>query len=183
MKKGSIYRHNDKIEHIVKDNFRFCPICGESLVQKYISNHYRQTCLSCGFVHFRNPSPTVSLVIIDNAMILLGKRTQFPKRESWATPSGYIEFGEDFITTAVREAKEETNLEIEITEILDVTDSFFPPEQHFLNIYLLACVKSGQLKADDDMGELQWFPLNGPFPEMAFEEDIDIINSYIKQLR
>ena len=89
-----------------------------------------------------------------------------------------IEFDEDFLTTAIREAKEETGLDVEIVSILNVTDSFFPPEQHFLNIYLLTQVVGGQLQSGDDMGELCWFPLSGPLPEMAFQEDIDLLQTY-----
>jgi 8-oxo-dGTP diphosphatase len=110
--------------------------------------------------------------------ILLGRRSEHPGKGQWATPSGYIEFDEDFLTTGVREAKEETGLEVEIVSILNVTDSFFPPKHHFLNVYLLAHVVSGQLRAGDDMESLQWFPVCGPFPDMAFPEDIDLIEYF-----
>jgi len=183
MKIRQVYWHIDESENIGGDNFKYCPLCGELLVEKNLDNRARQTCPGCGFIHFRNPSPTVSLLIIDGNNVLLGKRSQFPRADRWATPSGYIEFDEDFLTTATREAKEETNLDIEIIEILDVTDSFFPPQHHFLNIYILAGVIGGQLQANDDMAELRWFPLDGPLPEMAFEEDINLINRYIKQRR
>jgi 8-oxo-dGTP diphosphatase len=178
MKIWKPYIHINEHVHMAKDDYKYCPICGEMLVEKLIDDHTRQTCPGCGFIHFRNPAPTVSLLIIDGNQVLLGKRSKLPKKDKWATPSGYIEFNEDFLTTAIREAKEETNLDIEVVEILEVTDSFFPPEQHFLNIYFLAHVIGGRLQAGDDMDELHWFPLAGPLPEMAFEEDVDLIEHF-----
>lgn len=178
MKLLQIYWHDDEQKHMADDNFKFCPICGKLLIQKVIDNRPRCTCPACGYIHFRNPSVTVSMLIINGDMVLLGKRSGDLGKDLWATPSGFIEFDEDFLSTAIRETKEETNLEIEIVGILNVTDSFFPPEQHFLNIYLLARIIGGQLHAGDDMGEIGWFPLAGPLPEMAFQEDIDLIESY-----
>jgi len=178
MKNRQIYWHTDEHEIMKEDCFIYCPICGKLLVQKIIDNHLRHTCSDCGFIHFKNPAPTISLLIINTDLVLLGKRLGHSGKDIWATPSGYIEFDEDFLTTAVREAAEETNLQIGISSILNITDSFFPPDQHFLNIYLLAHVKGGQLRAGDDMIELRWFPLNGLLPEMAFQEDIDMIERY-----
>lgn len=170
-----IYWHGEAQEAMGKDTFAFCPFCGQPLSERVIDHRPRQACPDCGYVHFRNPLPTVSLVILQGNQVLLGKRPDPPGKDRWATPSGYIELDEDFLSTAVREAKEETGLEIEILSILNVTASFFPPDQHFLNLYLLARVTGGQLQAGDDMGEVGWFPLSGPLPEMAFQEDIDMI--------
>jgi 8-oxo-dGTP diphosphatase len=170
-----IYWHTDSHKGMGEDVFRYCPLCGGRLKREIIDQRPRQVCSACGYVHFRNPAPTVSLLIIREDQILLGKRPGKSGEERWATPSGYIEFDEDFLTTAIREAREETGLEIEIAAILNVTDSFFPPEQHFLNVYLQARITGGQIQSGDDIGELAWFPLSGPFPAMAFAEDIDMI--------
>jgi len=178
MKNRQIYWHIDEYKHMKEDDYKYCPLCGELLIRMLIDKHLRQTCSSCGFVHFRNPAPTVSLLIVDGDQILLGRRSGHFGKGSWATPSGYIEYDEDFLTTAVREAKEETGLDTEINLILNVTDSFFPPDQHFLNLYLLAYVIGGQLQAGDDMDEMRWFSLAGPLPEMAFQEDVDLIEHF-----
>jgi len=164
---------------MVEDEYIFCPMCGEHLEGKTIDGRARKACAACGFIHFKNPSPTVSLVIIKDHKILLGKRSSSPGQDAWATPSGYIEFSEDFLTTAIREAKEETCLDVEIVEVLAVTDSFFPPREHFLNVYVQAKISGGEIHAGDDLLELKWFSLHEPLPEMAFQEDIDLIE-YLK---
>ena len=173
-----IYWHTEDHDGMEDDHFTYCPLCGKHLMHETVDHQPRKVCTDCGYIHFRNPSPTVSLLIIQGNRVLLGKRSSGPGEERWATHSGYIEFDEDFLTTAVREAKEETGLDVGILSILNVTDSFFPPAQHFLNLYLLARVIGGQLQSGDDMGELRWFPLSGPFPNMTFQEDMDLLERY-----
>jgi len=173
-----VYWHTSKKDFINEDAFIYCPMCGKSLECYLAGNLPRQTCPDCGYIHFRNPSPTISLLIIDRDQILLGKRCGDDDPNSWATPSGYIEYGEDFITSAIREAKEETGLVIEIISILNITDSFFSSGNHYLNIYLLAHVVGGELSAGDDMSELGWFSIYEPLPKMAFQEDIDMVALY-----
>ena len=175
MELHQIYRHSDGQGQMESDPYRFCPLCGQPLAAALIDHTSRQTCAGCGYIHFRNPAPTISLFIIEGNRVLLGKRSSPFGADSWATPSGYVEFGEDYLSAALREAREETGLDIGVDGILNVTDSIFPPGQHFLNIYLLAHVSGGQMQAGDDVSELGWFPLAGPFPEMAFTEDLDMI--------
>ncbi len=173
-----VYWHTDNHQEMEEDSFAYCPFCGKRLAQEPVDHRFRKVCPDCGYIHFRNPSPTVSLLIIHGDRVLLGTRPGKPGEERWATPSGYIEIDEDFLTTAVREAKEETGLDVDVLSILNVTDSFFPPAQHFLNIYLQARVTGGQLQSGDDMGDLSWFPLSGPLPAMAFQEDMDLLERY-----
>jgi len=111
---------------------------------------------------------------------LLGKRSSEPGQGKWATPSGYIEYEDDFLTTAIREAKEETGLDVELKSILQVMSSFTAPEYHFLTVYLLAGVVAGELIAGDDVEEVAWFPLSGPWPELGFQEDVDVLEAYAR---
>jgi ADP-ribose pyrophosphatase YjhB (NUDIX family) len=117
---------------------------------------------------------------VRDSHVLLGKRAGEPGKGLWATPSGYIEYEDDFLCTAVLEAKEETGLDVEIRSVLNVLSSFVSPKFHFLAIYLLAEVVGGELTAGDDTDEVAWFPLSGPFPELAFMEDAEILDAYSK---
>ena len=173
-----IYRSYPAGDQPAPGEYRTCPHCRVELVVSEIDHRLRAACPKCGFIHFRNPSPTVSLVIVKEDQVLLGKRGGEPGPGKWATPSGYIEYEDDFLTTGIREAKEETGLDVEIDSILNVTSSFISPAYHFLNIYLLARVVGGELSAGDDLGTAAWFPLAGPYPELAFQEDADILAAY-----
>jgi ADP-ribose pyrophosphatase YjhB (NUDIX family) len=160
--------------------FLFCPYCGKPLLMVESGGIQRPTCSSCGFIHFRNPSPTVSLLIVDGKKVLLGKRGGPPGKGTWSLPSGYIEYDDDFLTAAIREAKEETGLDVELISIINVVSSFVTAKFHFLGVYLVAQVLGGELAAADDLEAVEWFPIAGPLPEMGFEEDTHIIEMYVK---
>lgn len=49
---------------------------------------------------------------------------------------------------------------------------------HFLGVYLATRVTGGKLAAGDDLAAVKWFPLEGPLPEMGFEEDTHMIEVY-----
>jgi 8-oxo-dGTP diphosphatase len=155
--------------------YKYCPFCGTHLSSKEKGGVLRPACPNCGFVQFRNPIPGAVVVIEKDDHVLLGKRAGRIGKGKWGLPQGYIEFGEDFLTAAIREVKEETGLDVEIRSIINVVSNFLSPRLHTLVIVLLAGVKAGEPCAADDLESLEWFPLAGPLPEMAFEADEFII--------
>jgi 8-oxo-dGTP diphosphatase len=157
--------------------FKFCPQCATPLSLQEIDYHLRPICPDCGYIQYRNPYPAIAIYIIDNGHILLGQRTGGTSAGLWATPSGYIEYDEDFLSAAVREGREETGLEIAIQSILHVESAFLAPQSHFLTIYLLARVTGGELACSTEHSALSWFPLSGPLPPMAFPTDAAVITS------
>lgn len=173
-----VYVAYDRERHAAEDEFKYCPRCRTALAIKDVDHKLRPVCPGCGFIRFRNPAPVISLLIVKDGQVLLGKRSGEPGQGKWATPSGYIEYEDDFLTTAVREAKEETGLDVELQSIVQVESSFSSPGYHFLAVYLLAGVAGGELAAGDDLEEVAWFPLSGPWPELEFQEDVDILEAY-----
>jgi ADP-ribose pyrophosphatase YjhB (NUDIX family) len=135
----------------------------------------RSTCPACGYVQFKNPAPTVSVVIVDGGRVLLGKRGGPPGKGLWSFPAGYVEWDDDFLTTAHQEAREETGLDVEIESVLNVISSFLAPRWHFLSIYVRARPLGGTLVAGDDLEEVAWFSLSEALPRLAFEEDAAIL--------
>jgi 8-oxo-dGTP diphosphatase len=166
--------------HALDDSglYKYCPLCGTQLAQKEIADKQRPTCSSCGFVQFRNPVPGVVVVIEQEGCVLLGKRRGGYGEGKWGLPQGYIEFDEDYLSAAIREVKEETGLDVEIRSILNVVSNLLSPRLQTLAIVLLAGVVGGQLCAADDMEHLEWVPMSGPLPEMAFEADEHIVERY-----
>jgi len=160
--------------------FRFCPACRRELETREIGGRRRLACPNCDFVRFRNPTPTLSVVTVRDGQVVLGKRKAEPGAGKWALPSGFIEFDEDFLTAARREFRDETGLEVEIRSVLHVASSFLTPADHFFYMYLEAAVTGGELCHGDDLAEVDWYPLTGPLPEMAFKEDIDLLAAYAR---
>jgi 8-oxo-dGTP diphosphatase len=158
-------------------NHRYCPLCAGQLT----AGGGRMTCARCGYVDYRNPLPGVVVLVVDGERVLLGRRGERSfRRGKWGLPGGFVEFGEDFLTAAIRETKEETNLEVRVLSILSVVSNFLTPDLHTLVVVLLAEVCGGEAKAGDDFAELAWHVCSEPLPEMAFEADVHIIERYFR---
>jgi 8-oxo-dGTP diphosphatase len=174
-----VFKTYDRERNRTISKFKYCPICGTQFISNSSVRHSKLRCSKCGFTLYQNPSPGVVVLLINNNMILLGKRdNKVFMGGKWSLPGGFIEFHEDFLSAAHREIKEETGLLIKINSILSVISNFFSPDLHTLVIVLLANKINGILRPGDDIVKLEWFPLAGPFPSMAFEADTHIINRY-----
>jgi 8-oxo-dGTP diphosphatase len=176
MQVKQVYASYDSTDTPAAGQFRYCPHCRAELTMAECGLRQRPTCPSCGFVQFQNPAPTVSILIVDGNRVLLGQRRADPGAGQWAIPSGYVEYDDDFLTTAIQEAEQETGLEVVIKEIVNVVSSFLSPRFHFLSIYVAARAVGGALIAGDDLATVEWFPLSGPLPEMAFQEDVNVLH-------
>lgn len=168
-------------EHPQPKLFKFCPTCQTKLVLVERGGETRPACPNCGFVQFRNPFPAVAVIVEKNGLILLGRRAGRFEIGKWALPGGFIEWEDDFLTAAIREVKEETNLNVEIVSIVDVISNFFMPELHALAIVLVAKIIDGEANAGDDLDALQWVKPSGPLPEMAFDGDVQAIRMFATQ--
>ncbi|MBI5253999.1 MAG: NUDIX hydrolase [Euryarchaeota archaeon] len=90
--------------------------------------------------------------------IVLVKRAFDPFKGYWALPGGFLKFGNSVEDTAIREAKEETGLDIEIEDVLGVySDSKRDPRGHIISICLTAREVGGELRAGSDAAEVKSF--------------------------
>lgn len=175
-----VFAAYDRASRHAGKRYRYCPACGVPLSQN-THEHPHLHCASCNWRQYQNPAPGVVIVIPEGDSVLLGKRTSRSFAPGkWCLPGGFIEFDEDFLMAAIREVREETGLRVTIRSILSVVSNFLAPELHTLVVVLLAEVVGGKLAAGDDLEELQWAPLTGPFPDLAFEADRHIIERYAR---
>ncbi|NVN91315.1 MAG: NUDIX hydrolase [Desulfuromonadales bacterium] len=159
--------------------FSYCPICATPLSTTASSEYPRQSCPDCGWIHYRNPAPGVVILITDEVRVLIGKRGASSFASGlWCLPGGFVEFEEDYLGAAIRETREETGLEVEICSVVSVCSNFLASNLHTLVTVLKARVVGGIAQPGDDLEELRWVPLDGPFPDMAFEADSHIIERY-----
>lgn len=110
------------------------------------------------------PLVGVGAVIISEGKILLERRGNEPGRGEWSIPGGLVEVGESLEQTIVREVREETGLEVESAELIDVVGNVVRDEAgrikyHFVIIDYLTRIKGGALKAGTDAQELKWVGL------------------------
>ncbi|MCK5311729.1 MAG: NUDIX hydrolase, partial [Desulfobacteraceae bacterium] len=96
----------------------------------------------------RNPFLTVDILIEINKGIVLIERKNSP--HGWAIPGGFVDYGESLESAAIREAKEETSLDIKLLEQFhSYSDPMRDPRFHTASIVFIA-KGEGVLKADDD---------------------------------
>jgi len=109
---------------------------------------------------YRNPVPTVDIIIEierdDGSQgIVLIKRKNPPY--GWALPGGFVDYGESLERAAIREAKEETSLDIELeAQFHTYSDPDRDPRQHTISTVYIAVAK-GTPQAQDDAQEIGIF--------------------------
>lgn len=97
---------------------------------------------------FRNPAVTVDIIIeIDGGIVLIERKNP---PFGWALPGGFVDYGESLENAAIREAKEETSLDVKLTEQFhSYSDPERDPRHHTVSTVFIAEGK-GHLKAEDD---------------------------------
>ena len=102
-----------------------------------------------------------ALLVKDEAnRILLGKRNKDPQKGSWVIPGGKIHAFESIAEAAAREVSEETGLQVEVKGQFGVYEVINAPDEHRLVIYSWGTVVGGELKASDDLSEVNFFSID-----------------------
>lgn len=108
--------------------------------------------------------PIVGLgaVVLGPNGVLLIKRGKPPRIGSWSLPGGAQELGETTKAGIFREVKEETGLEVEVFQLIDVIDSINcdssgRAKYHYTLIDVAAVVTGGTLEAGSDAMDAKWF--------------------------
>ena len=103
----------------------------------------------------------VGAVIIKNGKVLLVKRAFAPGEGKWSVPGGLVELGEKLSEACVREALEETGLEIEVLELINVFDMVDKDDSgkiryHYVLVDFLAKVVGGDERLSQEVTEMKW---------------------------
>lgn len=128
---------------------------------------------------YRNPAPTVDIIIElcdrPERPIILIERKNIPY--GWAIPGGFVDYGESVENAAIREAKEEVSLGVELVEQFHVySDPQRDKRQHTIAIVFIATA-TGDPKAADDAKNLAIFSQWNMPTELCFDHDL-IMNDY-----
>lgn len=129
---------------------------------------------------YRNPAPTVDVIILLDDQIVLIERKFEPL--GWAIPGGFVDYGEPVENAAVREAKEETGLDVELEDLLYVySNPHRDPRKHTMSTVFIANVsKTGcrTPRGADDALQAKAFALDS-LPEILCFDHAQILNDYL----
>ncbi|NPU82849.1 MAG: NUDIX hydrolase [Syntrophaceae bacterium] len=127
-----------------------------------------KSCPACGHVEesWRNPVPTVDIIIeLEEGIVLIRRKNPPP---GWALPGGFVDYGESLEEAAVREAREETGLDVTLLRQLHTySRPDRDPRQHTITTVFVGR-SSGKPEAGDDAGEIGIFTRD-TLPALAFD--------------
>jgi NADH pyrophosphatase NudC (nudix superfamily) len=91
--------------------FNFCPLCAAPLADKVLERETRRVCSGgCGYVHYDNPTPVIAAVVEYHGMVVLAHNRAWPWK-FYGLITGFLERAESPEQCALREVKEELNLD------------------------------------------------------------------------
>ena len=156
------------LSHTLELNY--CPRCGHALEDREAFGRVRRFCPACELVIFRDHKVAAGVLVEDEheGKVLLVRRAAGPRQGFWSFPAGFVEFGEHPAQAAVRECREETGLEVEITGLLCVIGPEPTGAASIVIVYRARPV-GGELEAADDVDRAAFFaPNENELPPLAF---------------
>jgi 8-oxo-dGTP diphosphatase len=164
--------------------YRFCPACGGGLQQRSLKagDPDRLVCAACGFVFYLDPKVAVGTIIeTPDARLVLVRRAIEPGYGRWVFPGGYVDRGEELTAAALREAREESGLEIRLDGLVNIYS--YSGSSPIIVVYA-ASVIGGELCSDEECLEARLFEADKiPWDELAFRSTSEALRDYLKGVR
>ena len=166
--------------HIHDPTCRFCPLCRGPLESRLLKDGDppRLVCSSRSFIFSLDPKLAAGTVIIDDrGRIALVKRAIEPGYGKWVFPGGYVDRGEEVQHAAVREAREETGLDIRIDRLINIYS--YTGRTPVIVVYA-ATMLSGTLACDEEGLAAKFFdPDTIPWDELAFRSTHEALREFL----
>jgi 8-oxo-dGTP diphosphatase len=167
--------------HDLTPPYRFCPVCGGALEARVLkaTEPKRLVCANaaCGFVFYLDPKIAVGTVIRMGGGIVLVRRAIEPGYGKWVFPGGYVDRGEEITLAAIREAREESGLDVRIDRLINIYS--YAGRTPIVVVYAATCI-GGTLAVDEEGLEAKAFePAAIPWDELAFRSTREALSDYL----
>jgi ADP-ribose pyrophosphatase YjhB (NUDIX family) len=164
--------------------YLFCPRCAGPLERRRLkaSEPERPVCARCGFIYYIDPKVAVGTIIRTSSdRFVLVKRAIEPGYGKWVFPGGYVDRGEELTAAALREAREESGLDVRLDGLVNIYS--YAGRVPVIVVYA-ATALGGTLAPDDEGLEIAEFREAAiPWDELAFRSTYDGLRDYFKGLR
>jgi ADP-ribose pyrophosphatase YjhB (NUDIX family) len=154
--------HPDSINPAL-EGARYCPRCGAT---PEIDFPRSLRCPNCGYTAFYNPKPVAGAIPREaDGRVWLLRRGFDPAAGRWTFPGGFVDLGESVEEAARREAREELEVDVELTGLVGVYSR--PQDRVVLVVY--EATLTGEPQPTDEAPEVRAFaPGELPWDELAF---------------
>ena len=159
---------------------RFCPFCGIEMEEREAFGEIRPACPECGYIHFRDPKVAAGVLVESDGKVLLVRRINVPMQGKWTLPAGFVDGQEDPRSTAIRECLEETGLEVEIVDLMDVVYGTEHPRGASIVIFYRGQIVGGVLAAGDDADAVGFFEADD-LPPLAFKATEQMLARWVEE--
>jgi ADP-ribose pyrophosphatase YjhB (NUDIX family) len=161
--------------------YAICPMCGGDLEPRSVktTEPERLVCTRCGFIFYLDPKVAVGTIVTNaDGEIVLVRRAIEPGYGKWVFPGGFVDRGEQVQVAAVREAREETGLEVRLERLLNVYS--YRGTVPVIIVYTATLI-GGCLMCDDEGLEARFFAPDAiPWDELAFRSTKDALAEFLR---
>jgi ADP-ribose pyrophosphatase YjhB (NUDIX family) len=160
--------------------FRFCPRCAGPFSTRILKpgDPARLVCNGCGFVFYLDPKVAVGTIIrTSDHEIVLCRRAIEPGYGRWVFPGGYVDRGEKLEEAAVREAREECGLDVELERLVSLHS--YSGRTPVVIVYAARVVGGALTVADEESLEVRTFTAETiPWEDLAFDSTEEALRAY-----
>lgn len=166
----------------------YCPVCGTATVAQERAGEWRPRCPACGHVIYFDPKVATILWLGERhadlgERVLLVRRAIDPGAGRWALPGGFVNAGEGAATAAIREAREELTVAVELLGLLAIFGREEYPEGDEgvadITIAYQARIVAGEPRARDDAADCAWFT-EGRLPPLVFHPTRTLVARWLR---
>lgn len=160
--------------------YRFCPRCGGELELRELKRGEprRLVCRQCGFVFFLDPKVAAGAIFSVDGGVVLVRRAIEPGYGKWVFPGGFVDRGETVEEAAIRETREEVEVDVALERLVNV---YSYPKFPTVVIVFAARSIGGTPAVGDEALEVKVFaPGKIPWDDLAFRSTRDALGDYLK---
>lgn len=161
-------------------DYRFCPTCAGPLENRLLKkgDPERLVCTRCGQVLYLDPKIAVGTIIrTDDERLVMVRRAIEPGYGLWVFPGGYVDRGEEVTGAAIREAREEAGIEIELERLVNI---YSYAHRSLIVLVYAGRMVGGELCTDEECLEARLFtPAELPWNELAFDSTTRGLRDYL----